>query len=915
MKIIEVRDGFIKFEADNDIFLSSLVLAKDEEKGYIAQVNQLKIINGINIATAKILFLYINNMLQNYDKIALGRNVILQRFDFSILAETIKYMQPVIIGKTLDNLINITIDADAFNKKMLLSLDSKQFNNVLVKNFVKQFSNLSRRTVIIDTLGIIDAKKYSAGVDFKLPLNTSILKFMYGSCLNDVTPESKTAITEIFKELAEYSEEVPFVPFSALKNIVDEMVEKQHIFKLLVLKNKLAKFDKLGYFASTQAEYEKFNQLMNSECVVFDLSRLDTVFQNIYLSFIYENLKVYTDIQVLLEAANTISKRNLKNILSDSTVPTTFITHSKFQYLNDIKKMFDNFIIQPSPSNNMIFKVYSTFLTSMNANSYLITGEAVNYIPIVCTLKNIEDIIPYQEENNKLLQADGQGIDNNNEEQTDLLDVEIDDAPAVADIADATDMVNTTDITEIVGTTDIVEDADITNTANTVNTSDLCDINSGQFDNIKPQETIAEDDKAACSNLIGDEIINAIDERSNNAIDAIAQDIENVQTVELFSDEVESVGFDSESEVIMVEDELYSKPDNAITSESTDYIEQQENSQTDNIESEENNAEFEQAIDVLQNEVLIEEDHSEVNIITDISEPTDSEEDNTSLVINEENNDVFEVAGDNEEKLTINIENDIEELLSEPPLVEELNDLSDKSVLADEGTDLANDSPVLEESDEYSENNISISVGKPQIIPLSSDDSSDDLEELLELDVNEADENDIIIDLTEGEESIIIDDDAEQKIVEAVDKVYTTRTNTDEPEEFSDSDLDFIDSINTDEELLELKEEDENTAGENSGILEELQNEPITLQESNDEILEKRESNTPIVPVYDADIPEEDLVVSDPLEQGDAVVHAKYGNGIVEKMIKYGNKTLFSINFENVGRRLLDPALTEIKKV
>ena len=73
-------------------------------------------------------------------------------------------------------------------------------------------------------------------------------------------------------------------------------------------------------------------------------------------------------------------------------------------------------------------------------------------------------------------------------------------------------------------------------------------------------------------------------------------------------------------------------------------------------------------------------------------------------------------------------------------------------------------------------------------------------------------------------------------------------------------------------------------------------------------------ASTPIVPVYGADIPSEDIVMSDPIEQGDTVVHAKYGNGVVEKMIKYGTKTLYSINFDNVGRRLLDPTLTEIKK-
>ena len=88
----------------------------------------------------------------------------------------------------------------------------------------------------------------------------------------------------------------------------------------------------------------------------------------------------------------------------------------------------------------------------------------------------------------------------------------------------------------------------------------------------------------------------------------------------------------------------------------------------------------------------------------------------------------------------------------------------------------------------------------------------------------------------------------------------------------------------------------------------------MKAQDDNDEILETKNSSTPIVPVYDADIPQEDMVKSDPIQQGDTVIHAKYGSGVVEKMIKYGNKTLFSINFDNIGRRLLDPTLTEIKK-
>ena len=101
----------------------------------------------------------------------------------------------------------------------------------------------------------------------------------------------------------------------------------------------------------------------------------------------------------------------------------------------------------------------------------------------------------------------------------------------------------------------------------------------------------------------------------------------------------------------------------------------------------------------------------------------------------------------------------------------------------------------------------------------------------------------------------------------------------------------------------------------NDSFLEPLQEINVSNSFDDDkEILETRNASTPIVPVYEADIPQEDLVMSDPIQQGDTVTHAKYGTGVVEKMIKYGNKTLFSINFDNIGRRLLDPTLTEIKK-
>ena len=110
----------------------------------------------------------------------------------------------------------------------------------------------------------------------------------------------------------------------------------------------------------------------------------------------------------------------------------------------------------------------------------------------------------------------------------------------------------------------------------------------------------------------------------------------------------------------------------------------------------------------------------------------------------------------------------------------------------------------------------------------------------------------------------------------------------------------------------EIPEEDETVILDEEPTMEdvptefEIENEPDENSSS--------EELPPAVPVYPADEPV--LTEDTPaFEQGDMVTHPKYGKGVIEKLIKYGNKTLCSISFENVGRRLLDPAISELQKI
>ena len=44
-------------------------------------------------------------------------------------------------------------------------------------------------------------------------------------------------------------------------------------------------------------------------------------------------------------------------------------------------------------------------------------------------------------------------------------------------------------------------------------------------------------------------------------------------------------------------------------------------------------------------------------------------------------------------------------------------------------------------------------------------------------------------------------------------------------------------------------------------------------------------------------------------------MHDEFGEGVVEKLINYGDKVLCSINFASVGRRLLNPEISEMRKI
>ncbi len=218
-------------------------------------------------------------------------------------------------------------------------------------------------------------------------------------------------------------------------------------------------------------------------------------------------------------------------------------------------------------------------------------------------------------------------------------------------------------------------------------------------------------------------------------------------------------------------------------------------------------------------------------------------------------------------------------------------------------------------------------VDEPAEIEEVVDETVDEVvetnEDVAEANTIEPIEN-ILEDTTFDEPEIVEREELEQQAAKDVDAIFNGEvqeeiSNIDEP--LTEDDLDFIEELNSedateqpqeqsDEQLEDPldeheSEEPEQIEEEQIAIVEEPVDEPTEEPIAEPEAIE--EDPLPVFPAEENDAPI--------FEKGDTVTHPKYGKGVVEKLIKYGNKTLCSISFEEIGRRLLDPAVSELSKI
>ena len=306
----------------------------------------------------------------------------------------------------------------------------------------------------------------------------------------------------------------------------------------------------------------------------------------------------------------------------------------------------------------------------------------------------------------------------------------------------------------------------------------------------------------------------------------------------------------------------------------------------------------------LTNEISVPQENTENNYeIVEEDDLTDSDLDFLDENLNnEDNEDIIDITAEQYElfepventeninvenkKENINSETEDEKLIitnTEEKDIQNRVDISDKEIINESNIEEENIQSYFDESENEINNKPKMEENiKDSLLDDNSESEAEETQEIKNEKINEEDQKDT---------EITPIDDVIQTITDKLDTEIQEETNNNETDDIEIE----LDSENESEE--QQKEEDKN----------------YEIPEIKENINIKKEAD---IPVYETDNSASGLIDNIPFKIGDKVYHPKHGNGVIEGFANYSNKILFcQIEFENVGRRILDPRISGIQKI
>lgn len=395
MKILEIKNNLVKisYDVSDNLALSGFAIIEDTNCPYVAQIVNLKADGGSNYAILKLLFTFNEEgVLKSYNGTIPSENAQITQLPTEEILRLFKVGSPVFIGNVSGSGNNFCLDADVFGSGLLICSNNLINTGKLLKNIFPQLIKRNKKAILLDTTGdYYSENSFVFGKDFKLPLNSEFIDFIFDNDLDGVEPVSKAVIQDVFFEVKNYLQNIPqgYLPIDLFVNVVQEQYNETKIPELVLLKNKLIRYMDANVFASGRDDiYMLRNKVVHTDSLVIDVSRCDNRLLKNLIAYIYDTVTtVDAETCVFVNINNDFAdKKLLRKTMEYANIFSTIICSHEFKYLADLKQIIPNIILFAPQTNQHDFAAYNTFLSKLNGDEFIIYGEFTQKIPFIVQL-------------------------------------------------------------------------------------------------------------------------------------------------------------------------------------------------------------------------------------------------------------------------------------------------------------------------------------------------------------------------------------------------------------------------------------------------------------------------------------------------------------------------------------------------
>ena len=398
MQLLEIKNNLAKLsysDTENPV-LGRFIVLTSEAKSYVAQFVNLKSDSANCFAIAKLLFTFTpEGIVDNYDGSIPSMNSEISFLPSDELLTLLPVETPVKIGNLAQQNDMLELDVSVFERNFVAFVHKDANKTTFVSNCVRQLFQMKEKSVIIDPCNLFeDYKKIVFTKDFKLPLNSRMIDYIFEYELAEVDAPTKAIIQDIFYAVQQYIQtlDFEFLPIDNFVDVVTNQYKETQMPELALLKNKLLKYRDANVFANTQDEVLALKQKLDEKnCSIIDIKDIHDSLQKEVLSFIHSTLETYDKYVYFFVPLNdeNSDKRLLRQFINHNRVFTTIMVESSYKYANELKQHAQNMVLFAPQDLNHDFSAYNTFLNKLNLDECIVFGKLTQGIPFIVDMSDL----------------------------------------------------------------------------------------------------------------------------------------------------------------------------------------------------------------------------------------------------------------------------------------------------------------------------------------------------------------------------------------------------------------------------------------------------------------------------------------------------------------------------------------------